>query len=147
MNDTPNPPPRLSLHDHAAAEAQRHKWIESQKAGHDLGEVAIRHWVRHHWIGFLRTRWIEHLEGRIFWIELDRGDFGLLQRQFRGSEVLEEILRRLRAGGENLDILCWSLGRHQAPGGQGEVLEILEALDINGHRVEPRIGPHLSVAG
>jgi hypothetical protein len=66
-----------------------------------------------------------NLEGRIFWIELDRGDFGLLQRQFRDSEVLEEILRRLRAGGENLDILCWSLGRHQAPGGQGEVLEIL----------------------
>jgi hypothetical protein len=137
----------LSLHDCAAAEAQGHRWIESEKAGQDLGEAAVRDWVRHHWSRFLRGRWIEHLEGRIFWIELDRGDFGLLQRQFRDSEVLEEILRRLRGGGENLDILGWSLDRLLPEGRHGEVLEILEALDINGHRVEPCLGPHLSVAG
>src|SRR4051812_5440254 len=72
-------PPRMSLHASAAIEARRYKWIESQKAGWDLGEEAVRHWVRELWAGFLRARWMEHLEGRVFWIELDREDFGLLQ--------------------------------------------------------------------
>jgi hypothetical protein len=140
-------PPRMSLHASAAIEARRYKWIESQKAGRDLGEEAVRHWVREHWAGFLRTRWMEHLEGRVFWIELDRGNFGLLRERSWDPGVFDEILRRLRSGGENLDILCWSLDQHLSPGQIEEVLEILEALDINGHRVEPRIGPHLSVAG
>ena len=140
-------PPRMSLHACAAIEARRYKWIESQKVGRDLGEEAVRHWVREHWAGFLRARWMEHLEGRVFWIELDREDFGLLQTRSWDGGVFDEILRRLWSGGENLDILCWSLDRHLSPGQLGEVLEILEALDINEHRIEPRIGPHLSVAG
>ena len=56
------------------------------------GEWAIRCWVRHHWNGFLREKWLEHLEGRTFWIELDHDDFGLLQRAFRDSELIGEIL-------------------------------------------------------
>jgi hypothetical protein len=140
-------PPRMSLHASAAIEAQRHKWIESQKAGRDLGEEAVRLWVREHWAGFLRTRWMEHLEGRVFWIELDRGNFGLLRKRSWDSGVFDEILRRLQAGGENLDILCWCLDRNLSVGQHGEVLEILEALDINGHRVEPCFGLHFSVAG
>ena len=27
------------------AEIQRHKWIESEKAGRDLGEEAVRDWI------------------------------------------------------------------------------------------------------
>ena len=45
---------RLSVHDRGAVEAQRHKWIASEQAGHDLGDGAIRGWVRSHWRGFLR---------------------------------------------------------------------------------------------
>jgi hypothetical protein len=51
-----------------------------------------------HWNGFLRERWLEHLQGRTFWIELDHDDFGLLQRTFQDSALLDEILERLKDG-------------------------------------------------
>ncbi len=114
-------------------EAERYKWIESEKAGRDLGDSAISAWVRHHWNGFLRARWIEHLEGRAFWIELDHHDFGLLHRAFQDSPIISEILWYLKLGSENLDIIllarkeCWCMA---------EVLDILETLDINSRRIE-----------
>jgi hypothetical protein len=122
-----------SVHDWGAIEAQRHKWIESEKAGRDLGDGAIRTWVREHWNGFLRARWLEHLHGRVFWTELDHNDFGLLQRSFRDSPLIDEILRRLKEGQENLDILNWAIDE-KLP--MDQVLEILEALDINSRRIE-----------
>src|SRR5579864_5462011 len=100
---------RLSIHDQGAMEAERHKWIASEKAGRDLGEVAIRSWVREHWNRFLRHRWLEHLQGRTFWIELDHDDFGLLLREFKDSPYIVEIINRLKSGKENLDILCWAI--------------------------------------
>jgi hypothetical protein len=30
---------------HQKEEIEKYKWIESQKAGHDLGEAAVREWV------------------------------------------------------------------------------------------------------
>ena len=89
ISDACRPSVKLSVHDRGAVEAQRHKWIESEKAGRDLGEWAIRCWVRQHWNGFLRAKWLEHLEGRTFWIELDHDDFGLLQRAFQDSRLIE----------------------------------------------------------
>src|SRR3954462_3928961 len=83
---------KMSVHRIGEEEAQRHKWIESEKAGRDLGEWAIRCWVREHWNGFLRERWLEHLQGRTFWIELDHDDFGLLQREFQNPVLIEVIL-------------------------------------------------------
>lgn len=141
---TIRPGTRLSVHDWGEAEAQRHKWIESEKAGRDLGEWAIRCWVREHWNGFLRERWLEHLQGRNFWIELDHNDFGLLQRAFRDSPLIDEILSQLKAGKENLDILNWAIDRDEA---MAEVLEILEALDINSRRIECLLASRLSHAG
>ncbi len=73
---------QLSLHQRGAEEAQRFKWIESEKAGRDLGETAIRTWICQHWNDFLRHRWLEHLQGKTFWIELDPRDFGLLRTGF-----------------------------------------------------------------
>src|SRR3954465_10040354 len=95
----PRPGARQSGHDWGAAEAQRYKWIESEKAGRDLGEGAIRAWVRLHWGRFARDCWIEPLEGRTFWTELDRGDFGLLWRWFPDSPLFDEIVGRIRDGG------------------------------------------------
>ena len=81
------------------------KWIESQKAGYDLGDGAVHRWIKEHWNGYLRARWLEHLQGKRFWVELDRGDFGLLQREFRDQTLLlDRILDRLKEGHENLDI-------------------------------------------
>jgi hypothetical protein len=120
-------------------EALRFKWIESEKAGFDLGETAIRRWVQCHWWGYLRARWLEHLQGKRFWVELDRGDFGLLQKKFHNDTLLlDRILDRLKAGQENLDIICWaqSWGISTEP-----VLQILEALDINSRRLAHRFDP------
>jgi hypothetical protein len=124
---------RMSVYHQGGEEANRYKWIESEKAGRDLGEWAIRCWVKDHWNGFLRARWLEHLQGRTYWIELDCNDFGLLQREFCDSTLIEEILNRLKAGQENLNIVVWARERHLP---MDEVLEILEALDINSRRIE-----------
>lgn len=117
-------------------EAMAYKWIESEKAGHDLGEAALKDWVKKHWWGYLRARWIEHLEGRRFWIELDRNDFGLLQSEFKDvEELMNQIFGQIKEGKENLDIINWALD-HRQP--MDQVLRILEALDINSRRLSCR---------
>lgn len=127
---------RLSVYADCEHEAAVYKWIESEKAGCDLGEGAIRRWVKDHWCGFLRSRWLEHLQGKRFWVELDRGDFGLLQREFNDDQLLlDRILDRLKSGQENLDIICWARQFHV---NIDRVLEILEALDINSRRLAHR---------
>lgn len=114
-------------------EMKRFKWIESEKAGRDLGEVAVRRWVKDHWWGYLRAKWVEHLQGKRFWVELDRGDFGLLQREFRDQQLLlDRILDRLKEGQENLDIILWALNWNVS---LEQVFSILEALDINSRRL------------
>jgi hypothetical protein len=130
---------KASVYVEGEQEALRFKWIESEKAGCDLGEAAIRRWVQCHWWGYLRARWLEHLQGKRFWVELDRGDFGLLERRFKDNTLLlDRILDRLKAGQENLDIICWALkwGIDVGP-----VVEILEALDINSRRLAHRFDP------
>jgi hypothetical protein len=130
------PVARGSVHEACIEEENRHKWIESQKAGYDLGEGCIREWVKRHWTGYLRARWVEHLQGKHFWIELDRGDFGLLQREFIASrELLDSILDQLKSGKENLHVIFWavSCGIPTA-----SVHEILEALDVNSRRLRHR---------
>ncbi len=74
---------KQSLWAHSRHEIERHKWIECEKAGRDLGEAPIFDWISMHWNGFLRARWLEHLQGKTFWTELDRGDFGVLTFRFR----------------------------------------------------------------
>jgi hypothetical protein len=123
----------MSVYSEAECEAARFKWIESEKAGADLGEGAIRAWVRKHWWGFLRARWMQHLRGERFWVELDRGDFGLLKRAFQSDDLLlDRILDRLEAGQENLDVICWA---HAWGIPIDPVLRILEGLDVNSRRI------------
>jgi hypothetical protein len=142
--DDHRPSNRLSVHDHCQVEAERHKWIESQKVGYDLGEIAIRWWVRHHWHGYLRARWLEHLEGRTFWIELDHDDFGLLKNSFQDSTLIDPIVSRLKSGWENLEVILWAMDSGQKI---VEVLDILEQLDINSRRIECQLEARLSHAG
>jgi len=132
---------RYSLHERGLAEAFIHKWIESEKAGKDLGVEAIRHWVRKHWHGFLRAKWLEHIEGRAFWIELQEHDFDLLRREFVGSRLASQIVDKLRLGQENLDIIGWAIDTNQD---WEEVYRILHILDINSVRIEAMLESHLS---
>jgi len=128
-----------SVYIDSETEAQKYKWIESEKAGCDQGEPALTRWVQCHWWGFLRARWLEHLQGARFWKELDRGDFGLLQKRFHDNTLLlDRILDRLKAGQENLDIIQWALNWNIP---MQSVLDILTALDINSRRLTHRCDP------
>ena len=130
-----SPELRMSLHKRGAEEAQRFKWIESEKAGRDLGETAIRTWICQHWNDFLRYRWLEHLQGKTFWIELDPRDFGLLRTAFQSSPLIDPILEQLKHGRENLDVIVWAM-QSRLP--MSDVIQILEALDVNSRRIECR---------
>ena len=81
---------RMSLHQCAEEEALKFKWYRSEEAGHDVGEVAIKTWIGHHWNGFLRQRWLDHLEGKTYWIELEERHFGLLPRAYQSSPLINE---------------------------------------------------------
>jgi hypothetical protein len=130
---------KLSVYADCEREAAVYKWLESEKEGRDLGESAIRRWVQQHWCGYLRARWMEHLQGRRFWVELDRNDFGLLQREFHDDPLLlDRILDRLKAGQENLDIILWAQNWGLE---MKRVLRILEALDVNSRRLAHRFDP------
>jgi hypothetical protein len=120
---------RRSLYSDATQEVDRHKWILSQQAGRDLGDEAICDWVARHWHGFLRARWLEHLQGFRFWLELERSYFGILRRQFPDNEpLLDTILGKLKKGQENLDVLVWATERDLP---MPIIHDILEAIDIN----------------
>jgi hypothetical protein len=135
---------RMSVHEVGIAEALRHKWIESEKVGHDLGESAIRCWVRHHWNGFLRAKWLEHLEGKTFWIELDQDDYGLLQDDFLDSPLIDEVIARLKTGQENLDLVSWGIDTGQ---NVDDLIRLLEVLDVNSRRIECLFSLRLAQAG
>jgi hypothetical protein len=123
----------LSVYVEGQKEALCYKWIESEKAGRDLGEAAIRQWVKYHWSGYLKDRWLEHLQGKRFWVELKTVDFGLLQRKFQDHALLlDRILDRLKTGKENLDVILWAQDWGIPI---GLTLEILEALDVNSCRL------------
>lgn len=125
-----------SVYKDCIEEENRHKWIESEKAGYDLGEGCIRRWVKEHWTGYLRARWVEHLQGKCFWVELDRGDFGLLQREFQDQqELLDAILDQLKSGKENLHVIVWAIASGISI---DPVHQILKALDINSRRLMHR---------
>lgn len=124
---------KASVYAESEKEILLYKWLESEKAGCDLGESAIQRWVTEHWWGYLRHRWLEHLQGARFWMELDRGDFGLLKNRFQEQELLlDRIIDRLIDGQENLDIIQWCIDWNIC---FKQVSEILEALDINSRRL------------
>ncbi len=127
---------KCSVYADSRVEVDKHKWILSERAGYDMGEVAVRDWVKQHWDGYLRARWLEHLEGKRFWVELDCGDFGLFKQRFEDQQhLLDRILDRLKSGKENLDIILWALDFHIC---MSQVLDILESLDINSRRLQHR---------
>jgi hypothetical protein len=127
---------KLSIWEDCQREIDSFKWIASEHAGYDLGEAAIRAWIRTHWTGYLRARWVEHLQGSKFWSELDSGDFSLMQRDFQEKALLlDRIFDRVIAGQENLHILCWAHDWHLPI---GDVLAILESLNINSKRLSHR---------
>jgi hypothetical protein len=95
-----------SVHRECIEEENKYRWLESEKAGYDLGEGCVYRWVRDHWTGYLRARWVEHLQGKCFWVELSGSDFGLLTRAFH------DRARTARHHSEQAQIRRREPGRH-----------------------------------
>ncbi len=128
-----------SVYEDVIEEENRHKWIESERVGYDLGEPIIRCWVQVHWTGYLRARWVEHLQGSCFWWELDRGDFGLLQREFKDCpRLLDLIVKKLISGDENLTLLVHAIWTCLDDFPTDRMIQILTSLDINSRRLRHR---------
>jgi hypothetical protein len=127
---------RLSLKQESWREACADRWVRSEEAGCDVGEQAIREWVRMHWRGFVRERWIQHMQGHRLWLELPPGEFGLLKRQKRidPRHLLDEVVELLRCGAENLDIIRWAR-QTKSPAEQAAIQDFLAEIDINAHRL------------
>ncbi len=124
-----------SLTAHALASMDRHKWIESQKAGLDLGESAVGDWLERFWKGWTRSKLMEHFYGWRCWGAFDEHDFGLLNRSsvehHVHHEVLEQVASILAEGGENLDVINWALSTDLP---LDEILWLLDRIDINAKR-------------
>ena len=113
----------------ASQEAERHKYLESEKAGRDLGPAAIEDWQRRHWTLWLRHRWLEHLLGVACWEEFEPERFGRLRALFGAhARLLDEIIDRVRRGAENIDILCWAAIERRD---LSAVLRVLTELRLN----------------
>ena len=126
-----------SLYIEAHHEALRHKWIESQKQGRDLGESALQEWYRRYWYAYCRRKRLEHLLGQRRWREFEAEKFGQLATCVaQGDALVARVLDRFYDGMENLDIICWAFdGRHPV----NRVVELLIQLDMNRARLEPAV--------
>jgi len=124
-----------SLIAHALCAMDRHKWIESERMGRDLGDLAVDDWVDRYWKGFVRAKLMEHLYGWRRWGAFATDDFGLLARRtveyHVNHSVLEAVATILANGGENLDVITWA-----QEGGQelDPILWLLDRIDINAKR-------------
>uniref|UniRef100_A0A7C2NUY7 Uncharacterized protein n=1 Tax=Schlesneria paludicola TaxID=360056 RepID=A0A7C2NUY7_9PLAN len=129
-----------SLYDEALAEALRHKWIESQKQGHDLGDAALKDWFRRHWLPFCRECRLQHIEGLRKWQEFAEHEFGqVYQLILEGDLLLDRILDRMEHGSDNLEIINWGLAWGLP---MPRVRYLLELIDINRARLEPIAFPN-----
>ena len=124
-----------SVYDEAWKEAERHKWIESQKHGHDLGDLAIHDWYRVYWYQYCRVRRLEHLGGHRRWREFGDEKFGQLYSLIVAGDLLvDRILDRVYAGHENLCIINWALDWGLP---MDRVIDVLSQLDVNRARLDP----------
>ncbi len=127
-----------TLHSEGLQEALKHKWIESQKRGTDLGQSALDEWYARYWPLFCRNRLVEHVCGDRPCNEFDERRFGLIARLIRERDLLLElILDRARCGLENLDIILWAREWGMP---MERVIAILEQLDLNRARLDPHYG-------
>lgn len=126
---------RLRVYQEAEKAIQEHRWLQSEKAGRDLGAEAEREWSESYWLRFYRIRFVQHLKGEVFFEEFGPECFGAgAGRRGTRPGLLESILDRVQDGAENLDIICWALERGLP---REQVLDILGALDLNSRRLPP----------
>lgn len=129
--------PPKSVYLSAQDEADRHKWIESQKRGCNLGRQALEDWYQRFWRNYCVAKRLEHLIGHQRWTEFADHEFGqMYQHLVSGNDLLARILEKIEVGWENLDIINWG---HAERLSMDEMLPLLEMININIARLEPRL--------
>ena len=127
--------PHLRVYEEAEQAIQEYKWIQSERAGRDLGADAELDWVQRNWTTFCRARLVRHLRGEVHFEEFGADCFGVLSGRFGELKgLLDLVLERLQQGAENLDLIRWG-NQQQLPINQ--LVEVLVAADINRHRLHP----------
>jgi len=126
----------VSLYVECWQEAARHKWIESQNRGYDLGEEALVDWFRRYWPLYCRVARLEHLAGRRRWTEFPDADFNLLNRlaETEDQTTIEWIIERAWQGHENLNLID-DAREFELP--MDRVIHILTQLHLNLAQLEP----------
>ena len=118
-----------SLYEVAVREADRHKWLVSERHGCDCGHSAWSEWWDKHWPHFCRHRRIEHVCGKNQWREFEDDAFGRFYDQVvAGDLLMDRILDRVAYGWENLHFMWW-VQDWELP--TERVIEILEVVNIN----------------
>lgn len=135
---------RHSIMYHAAADYAAQKHLDWERLSYRVEETASEHWRRRYWRLWFRGRWVEHILGEKYWVEMGDENFGVMKKGRAHNPLLvRRVADRLIVGWENLGIILWA-----ADWGLDldEVIEILKKLNINhvrvnGRRVEDFWGP------
>ena len=118
-----------SLYEAAIQEADRHKWLVSERHGRDCGYSAWSEWWDKYWSDFCRHRRIEHLRGDRRWREFEEDTFGrFYDLMVAGDLLLDLVLDRVAEGWENLHFACWI---HEWGLPRERVMYMLEIVNIN----------------
>ena len=127
-------PQRDSVYDRAWHEAGRHKWIESEKCGRDLGHAAIEDWDERHFKRFCRwCHWL-HLTGRQCFGEFPGHHFNRVADP--RDDVEQNVVRLFWDGQENWNIYWFA---HGCGWPIERVYLLLQALGINEARLSPLV--------
>lgn len=117
------------MYEAAIQEADRHKWLVSERHGRDCGYSAWSEWWEKHWSDFCRYRRIEHLRGDCRWREFEEDSFGRFYDLIvSGDLLLDLVLDRVAEGWENLHFACWI---HEWGLPRERVMHMLEIVNIN----------------
>jgi hypothetical protein len=113
---------------HAAVDYAAKKHLDWERLSYDIEETASEHWKRRFWRLWLRARWVEHVLGQTYWMELGDDNFGLLGSDDRNPVLVSRVADRLIVGWENLDLILWG-----ADWGLDldEIIDILKRININ----------------
>ncbi len=126
-----------SLYSGSIHEANRYKWLQSEKLGYDLGENAIREWYQKYWGIYCRIKRLAHVVGQECLQEFDDGPSHLILELLQSNDLLLQlILDRVSEGWENFDVINWAIDWNLPT---IRVREILEELNINCARMDPVI--------
>lgn len=120
----------------ARRQAEAHRWVESERSGHDVGPRAYLDWRRRYWRNFCRWRYLEHLLGHCRYREFDPTHFALLRGHTEWSvdAAMEFALHQvLRDDREQLEVLFQAPEHLPRP----RLVAVLCLLNLNAARLAP----------